>query len=64
MLPAWIEQDGTTVEEQRAALARLVERIEFNAATGEGCMHYRIGLKGARFRLDTAAADLGLAKAG
>jgi site-specific DNA recombinase len=53
-----------TVEEQRAALARLVERIELDPATGAGRVHYRIGSNGARFELDAAAERLGLGKAG
>ena len=49
---------------QRAALGHLVERMEFDPATGEGRMHYRIGANGTRFRLDTVAADLGWANRG
>jgi hypothetical protein len=64
MLATWIQEDGTTLEEQRAALAQLVERIEFDPATGEGRMHYRIGVNGTRFHVATAAADLGLGKPG
>ena len=51
MLTTWIQEDGTTLEEQRAALAQLVERVEFDPARGEGRMHYRIGLNGARFNV-------------
>jgi site-specific DNA recombinase len=53
-----------TVEEQRAALAQLVERIELDPATGAGRVHYRIGPSGARFELNAAAERLGLGKAG
>lgn len=52
------------MEEQRVALAQLVERIEFDPATGEGRMHYRLGVNGTRFHVDTAAASLGLGKPG
>ena len=31
-------------------------------ATGEGRMHYRIGVNGTRFHLGAAAKDLGLGK--
>jgi ABC-type transporter Mla subunit MlaD len=63
MLSMWME-DGQTVEEQRAAMAQLVERIEFDPATGERRMHYRIGTNGTRFHVASAAADLGLSKPG
>jgi hypothetical protein len=31
-----MEEDGTTVEEWRAALAQIVKKIEFDPATGTG----------------------------
>ena len=39
MLATWIQEDGTTLEEQGAARAQLVERIEFDLPTGEGRLH-------------------------
>jgi hypothetical protein len=56
MLAMWME-DGQTLEEQRAALAQLVERIEFDPATGEGRMHYRIGVNGTRFHVGTGGGE-------
>jgi hypothetical protein len=56
LIEGWNAEDGTTVEERRAALAALVERIVFNPANGTGRVHYRIGLNGAGFNLRTADA--------
>jgi site-specific DNA recombinase len=51
LLAGWMEEDGTTMEERRAALAQIVDKIEFDPATGTGRIHYRIGLSGAKFAL-------------
>jgi site-specific DNA recombinase len=52
MIAGWMAEDGASLDEQRAALAQLVERIEFNPATGEGRVLYRIAAWGdGRFRL-------------
>ncbi len=62
MLDEWMEQDAHTVDEQRAALSQLVERVEYDPATGQGRIHYRLPLP-ARGRFDLAAdsSALGLA---
>ena len=61
MLAAWIEQDAQTVDEQRAAMGQLVERVEFDLGTGQGRVHYRIPLQnGGRFDFAQAASELGL----
>jgi hypothetical protein len=43
LIGEWCIQDAWTIEERRAALGALVERIEFDTATGKGRIHYRIG---------------------
>ena len=53
LLAGWMEEDGTTVAERRAALAQIVDKVEFDPATGTGRMHYRIGVNGAAFTLKT-----------
>jgi hypothetical protein len=58
LISQWCIQDAWTIEERRAALGALVERIEFDTATGKGRVHYRIGLDGARFDMHAAARDL------
>ena len=58
-----VAADGPTPEEQRTALAQLVDKVEFDPATGEGRVHYRVPLTplgDGRFDTNTAAADLGL----
>jgi hypothetical protein len=55
LLAQWMEEDGTTVEERRAALAQIVDKIEFDSATGCGHIRYRIGLSGAKFSVNTKA---------
>jgi len=58
LIESWYIEDGATVEQRRAALAMLVEKIEFNPATGTGRIFYRLGLNGERFNLKTAAREL------
>jgi site-specific DNA recombinase len=58
LLESWYIEDGATVEQRRAALAMLVEKIEFNPATGTGRVFYRLGLNGERFNLGSAAREL------
>ena len=48
------------MEEKRAALVQIVDRGEFNPATGEGRVHHHVRSNGASFQLDTAARELGL----
>jgi hypothetical protein len=60
LLAQWIIEDSATVEERRAALGALVERVEFDPATGAGRVQYRIGLNGMRFEFDPAARELAL----
>ena len=65
MLAEWIVRDGTTTDEQPAALAQIVERIEFDPSTGEGRVIYRLPLgTGARFNMRKAARQLGLSPSG
>jgi hypothetical protein len=65
MLAEWIVRDGTTVDEQRAALAQIVEQVVFDPATGEGKILYRLPLgAGAKFNMRKAARDLGLPASG
>ena len=61
ILAAWMERDGTTVDEERAGLSRMVERIEFDPATGGGQITYRIpaGSGAGRFHI-RGAAELGV----
>ena len=42
-----------------AALAALVERVEFDPASGAGRVLYRIGVNGAKFDLNAAAREIG-----
>lgn len=56
IIAEWCWEDRWTIEERRAALAQLVERIEFDPATGAGRVHYRIGLSGAKFDVAPARA--------
>ena len=49
-------EDGATVDQRRAALAALVERIEFDPDTGKGRVLYRVGLNGAKFDVRTPEA--------
>ena len=60
LIGEWSFQDAWTIEERRAARGALVERVEFDTATGKGRVHYRIGLDGERFDMQTAARDLGI----
>jgi len=54
-------RDGTTIDQHRAALAQIVERVEFDPATGEGWVIYRLRLgTSARFNMCKAASELGL----
>ena len=45
-VPDWwqaaIASDGTTIDEQRAALMQIIDRVEFDPATGLGQITYRI----------------------
>jgi hypothetical protein len=52
------------VEEKRAALAQIVDRVEFDPATGNGRVFYRIGFSGARFQIGEAAKELGIGQTG
>ena len=58
MLASWIEEEGNTVEEKRAALAQIVDRVEFDPDTGEGRVHYRVPFTGGKFRAATAAREI------
>jgi site-specific DNA recombinase len=49
-------EDGATVDQRRAALAALVDRIEFDPTNGKGRVLYRVGLNGAKFDVRTAEA--------
>ena len=52
---------GPTVGEKRAALAQLVEWVEFDPASGAGRVHYLVHwAQVSRFDLRAAAAELGL----
>jgi hypothetical protein len=42
MPAAWMERDGASLDDLRAALVRMVERIEFDPATGAGRIIYKI----------------------
>ena len=64
IIEGWCVRDHATIEERRAALAQMVERVEFDPATGQGRVHYRVGLNGARFKLGAAARELGLTEPG
>jgi len=61
ILAAWMERDGTTLDEERAGIARMVEWIEFDPATGQGQITYRIpaGSGAGRFHIRDAA-ELGV----
>ena len=57
-----MERDGKTLEEERAALEKMIERIEFDPATGEGRIQYRIAAAPGAGRFSARnAAGLGLA---
>jgi hypothetical protein len=42
VLAAWMQPDGATLDDERAALVRMVERVEFDPATGRGRILYKI----------------------
>lgn len=62
-LRAWMERDGTALDEERAALARMVKRVEFDPATGERCIDCLIAatLDAGRFSIRNAA-ELGVGR--
>jgi hypothetical protein len=52
LIAIW-EEDGASLEERRAALRQIAERIELDPNTGLAPIHYRIGMTGDRFKAAT-----------